>query len=457
MPPRRAPGEGGESMSGKGRSLLIGLCVMGMGLLAVAPAAAQTGDAPKATEVGVTAKEIHIAVIADVDNPFAPGLFKGAVDGVKGAAKYINSKAGGGGIAGRKLVVDFIDSKLTPNDARNGVITACQQDYAMVGTFALFLSNMDDATNCKDQAGATTGLPDFASVTTGVVESCSPLAFPVSPPALDCSTKDQHPQTYHGNQYDSKYLLRTHKNDLHGAMIVSGDTKDANRGGTVLVDTAQQAGIKSDQDVTIGGRDPQSAYTPIVNKMKTDGSNYSYNTSAANSAILLRSEAQLQGLTDPNIVWTCTIACYDKSVKEKADVMNGEYIPMTFLPFEEASTNKTLAAFLKYVGTDNANGFAVYGWTATLAFQQAVNAIVAKEGVNGLTRTNLLSTGVDALTSFDAGGMIGTVDIKNKVPTPCLMVDQLQKGKFARVSPAKKGTFDCKKSNAVTIKADLIG
>ena len=131
---------------------------------------------------------------------------------------------------------------------------------------------------------------------------------------------------------------------------------------------------------------------------------------------------------------------------------------MTFLPFEEASTNKTLAAFLKYVGKNNANGFAVYGWTATLAFKQAVDAIVKKDGINGLTRANLLSTGIDGLTSFNAGGMIGNVDIKNKVPTTCSMITQLQKGKFVRLSPRRsKGTFDCKKSNAVQIQANLIG
>jgi hypothetical protein len=35
-------------------------------------------------------------------------------------------------------------------------------------------------------------------------------------------------------------------------------------------------------------------------------------------------------------------------------------------------------------------------------------------------------------------------------------VVQLQKGKFVRLAPTKKGTFDCSKSNGVTIKADLI-
>jgi len=178
-------------------------------------------------------------------------------------------------------------------------------------------------------------------------------------------------------------------------------------------------------------------------------------TSAASSAILERSEAQLQGLT--NVTWVCTIACYDKSLKAQASVMEGQYVTMTFLPFEEASTNATLAAFLKYVGPSNADGFAVYGWTAALDFKQAVEAIVKKDGVNGLTRANLLSTGVDALTSFNAGGMIGNVDIKNKVPTACAALVQLQKGKFVRIAPSKKGTFNCDKSNAVQIKANLIG
>ena len=123
----------------KGRIVLVGVCAVGLAVLGVAPAVAQSSsDTPKATEIGVTAKEIHIAVGADVDNPFAPGLFKGAVDGVKGAAKYINSKAGGGGIAGRKLVVDFIDSHLSANDSRVhfGLVEIC----CFIGIGGVFLA-----------------------------------------------------------------------------------------------------------------------------------------------------------------------------------------------------------------------------------------------------------------------------------------------------------------------------
>ena len=179
--------------------LVVGGLVIALAVTYAVPALAQSsGDKPKATEVGVTAKEIHIAVVADVDNPFVPGLFQGIVDGVKAGAKYLNSKAGGGGVAGRKVVVDFIDSKLNANEARNGVITACEQDFGAGRTSALFLTNVDDAVNCIDQAGATTGLPDVAAIVTGVPESCSPVTYSINPPQLDCGTKDQHPQTYYG-------------------------------------------------------------------------------------------------------------------------------------------------------------------------------------------------------------------------------------------------------------------
>ncbi len=95
----------------------------------------------KATDVGVTATEIHIAIVADVDNPFAPGVFKPSVDGIKGVAKYINET---GGLAGRKLVVDFYDSKLNANATRQAQIDACANDLAMVGTSAFFLTTVDD-------------------------------------------------------------------------------------------------------------------------------------------------------------------------------------------------------------------------------------------------------------------------------------------------------------------------
>src|SRR3954470_17128872 len=228
--------------------------------LAGAPASAQSSGAE--SDVGVTAKTIRVAVVADVDNSIAPGVLQGIVDGVEGWGRYVNAN---GGLAGRKVQVDFIDSKLNPNAARNAVIQACQEDFALVGTAAIFLNNATDEVNCVDQAGQATGLPDLGAIDTNLAQACSPTSYPITPAAVDCATVDKTPQTYRGMQGDSKYFLKKYGN-LHGAYVVAGDTPETKRTSSLLGIIANDAGIKSDQDAVVGGRDPQSAYTPIIQK-----------------------------------------------------------------------------------------------------------------------------------------------------------------------------------------------
>jgi hypothetical protein len=441
--------------------VVVGVVLAALAAAGIGPATAQSSnEKPTATEVGVTATEIHIGVVADVDNPFAPGLFQGAVDGVKAGAAYLNSKEGGGGLAGRKVVVDFYDSKLNGNESRNATIQGCQNDYALVGTSALFLTQVEDIVNCADQAGAATGIPDMSAVTTGVPESCSAMSFPAYGTALDCPTVNQNPQTFYANQGPAKWELSQNKEGLHGVTIVGNDTKDAARGGTILGLAAQEAGIKMDQGdpvVAVSGRDPQSVFTPIVANMKTDNSNWSLNVGAANQGLLIRSEAEIQGLDTSKILWECA-SCYgNKLITDNAKTFEGEVQFLGFLPFEEKSVNTTVNNFVTYMKKvgGRPDQFSAYSYAAVLAFADAVNAIVKTDGVNGLTRTNLI-TKIKGLTDFDAGGMIGKRSFKDGKTTSCFLMVQFKGGKWVRQYPTKKGTFDCKASNAIEIKANLI-
>ena len=101
-------------------------------------------------------------MVTDVDNPIVPGVLQGIVDGVQGAGKYINAT---GGIGGRKIQVDFIDSHLSPNEARNTIIKACQEDFTLVGTAAAALDRAG-RDGCADKTGAATGLPDMGALDT---------------------------------------------------------------------------------------------------------------------------------------------------------------------------------------------------------------------------------------------------------------------------------------------------
>ena len=153
---------------------IVAVLALAAGTLTGAPALAQS-KSNAASDVGVTASTIKVAVVADVDNSIVPGVLQGIVDGVNGWGKYVNAN---GGIAGRKVQVDFIDSKLNANDARNAIIKACAEDFALVGTGALLLQTVDDETSCPDSTGAKTGLPDIAAIATSQAEACAASVVP---------------------------------------------------------------------------------------------------------------------------------------------------------------------------------------------------------------------------------------------------------------------------------------
>jgi hypothetical protein len=63
---------------------LCAVIVAGIAGVSTTAVAQSSGEQPKATDVGITDKEIHIAVIADVDSPLAPNLFVSSRDAVQG-------------------------------------------------------------------------------------------------------------------------------------------------------------------------------------------------------------------------------------------------------------------------------------------------------------------------------------------------------------------------------------
>jgi ABC-type branched-subunit amino acid transport system substrate-binding protein len=424
-------------------------------LTAVAGAQSSGSEKPKATEVGITATEIHIAVIADVDNSFAPGLFKASVDGVKGVVKYINAT---GGLAGRKLVMDFYDSHVNPTQTRQAEITACTNDVAMVGTSAALLNTIEEMTGCKDSTGAVSGLPDIPFYTGSIDHQCSTESFPIAPSALICSTKDEHPQTYQANVGRGRYYQKKYGKDLHGIYVFGNDSQAARDATFASVAALRDIGIKSDGDFDRSARATQSEYTEIVQAMKTAGSNYGQCTSSFPCTVLLRKEAALQGLTGVK-VWDCGSACYDPQfLSSGGQDVEGQYVDTTFLPFlgkADQKANKMAANFVKYVGAGNAASFGAYTWAAGIAFRDAVNAIVKRDGVNGITRKAIL-TELGKINSFDAEGLIGKIDLAGRKVSPCDVTLQVKNGTFVRVNPTKPGTYSCAPDNVITRKLDLV-
>ncbi len=412
-------------MNGRRCALVVAVLALVSAWIPAAAAARSQQQQRAASDIGVTADTIRIAVIADVDNAARPGLFQGSVNGVKAFAKFVN--ANGGVAGGRKVQVDFIDSHLSADEARNALVRAC---------------HIDPMTSCVDQAGKVTGLPDVPVLQTEIAHQCSPISFPVIVVGLDCATKDAAEKKVTVQTGAAKYYTKRNK-DLHGIFVLAGDLKSTTNAGLPLVAMYKSFGVKSDGEFKVSGLDPQTAYTPLVQAIKQNNSTYALNNVDYKADVLLRKEAQIQGVSTVK-VWDCALQCYDRRLLDEGkDAVEGQYVTLFFIPFEEAKQNKSVNNFLKNVGgIEKADGFGAQAWTAGLFFRDVVNNVVKADGNNGLTRARFLEEAAK-IHDFTADGMLGPTDVGGRKVSPCGVILQVKNGKFVRVSPTKKGTIDC--------------
>jgi Periplasmic binding protein len=402
-----------------------------------------TSDACKTTkltssEVGVSPTTITVTVIADTGSPLRPGLFQGSVDAVKAWGNYINDH---GGLACRKVVVKDADSKLTADDAQNAITTACSNSLSLVGTTALFLDNMAPAESCKDKTGQAVGIPDLAVLQTYAAEQCSKVSFAVLPSAGSCPYSGSGVRTFTQTNVTQNYYFKKYgKNSLHGVFIVPSDLPSTISASTPLFAGDEQLGIKKDAEFGVSALAPQSSYTPFVQAIKTHNSTFARNGADYVSYVDLRKEAQVQGVSTVK-VWDCSLQCYDQRlISTGGSAVENQYTWLSFLPFEDKGHNAELDNFLQYDTKPDA--FGAQAWVAGQVFATAVNAVVAKDGPNGLTRSNLF-TAIHGITNFDDNGFISPTNIGGKIASKCLIGMQVQNAKFVRVDPTTPGKFDC--------------
>jgi len=239
--------------------------------------------------------------------------------------------------------------------------------------------------------------------------------------------------------------------------IFGSDSKSAHDSSYASGGALRTIGIKSDQDFSVSGFANQSAYTPIVQYMKSKGSNFAQTTTASGTT-LLRKEATLQGLTDVK-VWDCGVGCYDKQfIATGGSDVESQYVDTLFLPFynkAEQKANPSTANFVKYTGADKVASFGAYAWAAGLAFRDAVNAAVKDNGgVNGVTRKTIFQE-LNKIHKFDADGMFAPIDLAGRGLSGCSVTMQVKNGQFVRVNPTKPGTFACSPKNIISWKLDL--
>jgi ABC-type branched-subunit amino acid transport system substrate-binding protein len=410
--------------------------------------AAPSGSAAPGSDVGITASTIRVGLIADVNTPVEPGLFQKSVDAVKAWADIVNA---GGGLAGRKVVVDFCDSKLDPNATSNCVIRACQNDFALVGTSANALEDISDIDGCKNAQGKAVGIPNLAAFAFPPL-SCDPDTYLAVGLGSYCSTAKQATPTYTVPVGDYRYFTSQNKG-LHGIWLYDSDVPTFKITQVPEFQAGSNLGVKRDAQgfYAVSGEVPQSGLTPYTQAVKASGSTFVYDDTTMPNMVLLRREAQLQGI-DSVKVWECNSGCYGPVFYQQGgSAVNGTYVSLFELPYlSDYQANPALAKLVTQLGgVNNLDNNALNSYIMALLFQDAVQKAVAHGGT--LTRASLF-TALNDEHSFNADGIIGTTDIGKHTPSDCDVIAQLQNGVWQRVYPAKPGTFDCNSANLATIQ-----
>ena len=391
-------------------------------------------------EVGVTDKTITVTVTADVQNGFRPGLFKGSWDGMQAWGDYINAN---GGLACRKVVVKTADSRLSPDDSKNAIAQACTDSVATVGTTALFLNDVSPMDGCRDKAGAATGLPDVALLQTEPAQQCSKVSFAALPTNASCPYSGTGLRTFKvlTTQYD--YYVNKFGPNLHAVFVIPKDTPSTIASTMPVFRGYNKLGIPSDAEFGVSGLATQPQYTAVVQAIKQHNSNFANNLLDYKGTVLLRKEAEAQGVNSQVKVWDCALNCYDgRLIGEGGSAVEGQYVWLSFLPIEDKGANRELDAFLQY--DKSPEGWGMQAWLAGEIFARAVNDAIASHNndPNAITRANILDA-IRNLHDFDGNGMMAKTDVGGKTRSGCLVGMQVQNGKFVRVDPPQPGTFDC--------------
>lgn len=364
------------------------------------------GDAKGATDIGVTDTEIHVGTIADVSGP-KPGLNKGMHDSMKAFEKWCNDQ---GGILGRKLVVELLDSKLL--NYQDTIKGACNTQLALVGGLGVL-----------DQTGAQDAVDCGLVLVPGAA---------VSPEQTEASNVVQPmPNLIHRYLVGpADWVAKTYPDSIKKAGNVYSNFQTTKQQSDKLIEAYKQSGF----DFTFheAANVNESNWAPIVVAMKNKGVDYFTLTSSFEEIVPLLAAMQQQDYK-PKVIELETNFYNSKFPKDAGATADGTFVRLTAWPFEEADKNPAMQQYLQALKAAVPDAepelLGVQAWSAGLLF-----ATAAKATGSNLTRTTLFDE-LKKIHKWNGGGLQGTSDPGSSTPSTCFIIMEVKDGGFVRKYP----------------------
>jgi branched-chain amino acid transport system substrate-binding protein len=385
--------------------------VAGLTLSVGAPVAAAAPATP-----GITAKTVTVGSISDISSP-VPGLFAGAKTGTEAYFAYVNSQ---GGVNGRKLVLNGMDSAFSPGTVTNEAQGIAKSDFAIVGGFSLL-------------DGAEKPIIDANKVPM-VAQALDPVIF------NDTNLYSAVPMVNNGGIEGPFKWLKSKYPSAASALGLIGDNATAS---VVAVENTDRALTQSLGYKWLYSRDAtftETTFLADIVKMKNAGVKLVFEPTVTGN--LVNTIAQEMKQENLNAILLSGTNAYEKDFSP-GSAGNGTLIDGVYALYrgEDAKVVPAVATFDKWVKkVDPSSQLDIYtldAWVNAELFVQALKAA----GPNP-TRAGL-DAQLNKITSFNANGLISAQNPAKKIPGQCWLVAQYENGSWHRIAPDPKSGFVC--------------
>ncbi|HEY1652889.1 MAG TPA: ABC transporter substrate-binding protein [Acidimicrobiales bacterium] len=392
--------------SGLALTIAAGVVALGSG-----PAGAAATAAP-----GVTSNSVTVGSISDISAPIA-GLFEGAKVGTEAYFAMINSQ---GGVNGRKLLLNGMDSAFSSGTVTNEAQSIAANDFAIVGGFSL----LDGAEQPAIDAGKV------------------PVVTQVLDPKLytDPNLYAAIPLVTGGEiSGPFKWLKSKYPQDVKAVGVIgSNAAATAVTAEHTFHNLTNSLGYKWVYDRDAGFA--ETTFLPDMIKMKNAGVKMLFEPTQQGAYIsTMAQENKQEGL---NALLYSGANTYEEGFNPGA-AGNGTLVSTVTALYmgQDAKVIPAVATFDKWAKKVDPQTqldlYTLYGWINAQLFVQALKAAGANP-----TRANVEAQ-LDKITSFNASGLISPQNPAQKIPGQCWIMAEYDNGTWKRIPPDPKAGFVC--------------
>lgn len=411
-------------------STTAGKQAAGAGAFGTSDVVCQGGSPSGSPAQGVTPTEIHIGTMADPGFAGRPGLDQELFDAATVFSQWCNDA---GGINGRKIVVDLLDSALTNVQAK--MTEACSKDFMMVGGGAVF-----------DQNGVDTRLGCLMPEVPGYLVSAQARGAELQVQPIPNPLTQQPTGAY-------LYLEKKFPEATKAYGVLTGDLDTTKLVAKSQDEIAQGLGWKKVYD-DIYAANGLADWTPIAQQLKDKGvKGLLWVGEPENLGKLLVALSDIGYQLD---FIRADANHYDQKLIDTAGAAaKAIYVQDAFVPFEQADSNPAtqqyLDAFAKYLPNGKAKALlGMQAWSAWLLWATAAN-----ECGDDLTRQCVYEH-AKKIHSWTGGGLHAETDPGAGTASTCSAVIEVTPSGFELAKDLKPtdGIFRCDPKSVFELKGD---